>query len=73
MVPAAGPGPTGRFWRLSAEQLAPDLLAHFGITPAELAAFCDMVEHPDTAELCLATVAAGGQRPPLAPAHPMAG
>ncbi|TDV48742.1 class I SAM-dependent methyltransferase [Actinophytocola oryzae] len=59
-VPSAGPTPMGRFWRLSAEQLAPDLRDHFGVTATELAEFVDLVESPTFDEPCLATVAAWG-------------
>jgi SAM-dependent methyltransferase len=62
-VLSVGPGPMGRFWRLSAEQLAGDLRDHFGITSTELAEFVDLVESPSFHEPCMATVTAMGRRP----------
>jgi len=59
---AVGPGPMGRFWQLSAEQLAPDLQDTFGITPAELTQFHTRVRSEHPTDPGLATVAAWGQR-----------
>lgn len=62
-VPVTGPGPTGRFWRLGAEQLADDLREQFGVTDTELAEFAELVEHPSFSDFSMATVAAWGRRP----------
>lgn len=62
-VPSVGPGPMGRFWRLSAQQLAGDLERDHGIGASELTQFLDLTESPDCVDLGLATVAAWGRRP----------
>lgn len=48
----------GRFQRLSAEQLRPDLQDLFRITPAELDRFLTQVSGGELTDLCLGTVAA---------------
>ncbi|GAA3747055.1 class I SAM-dependent methyltransferase [Streptomyces tremellae] len=62
-LPTVGPGPMGRFWRLTAEQMAQDLHTVHGLSHGELAAFSALVESPDFSDLCLADVAAWGRRP----------
>ncbi|MEV5239469.1 methyltransferase domain-containing protein [Streptomyces cinnamoneus] len=61
-ISTVGPTPIGRFWRLSAEQLAVDLQRDFGVTPEELVAFLRKVTAPDFTAPGLATVTAAGQR-----------
>ncbi|WP_168215217.1 class I SAM-dependent methyltransferase [Micromonospora sp. MH33] len=58
-----GGTPMGRAWRLTAEHIAADLGAQFGITAADFAEFADQVESPSFDDLCIASVAAWGQRP----------
>ncbi|MFH9089702.1 class I SAM-dependent methyltransferase [Streptomyces sp. NPDC017673] len=60
---SVGPGPMGRFWRLSAEQLRSDLQDSFHITPAELDSFLTQVSSGELTDLCLGTVAAWGRVP----------
>ncbi|MFH8886775.1 MULTISPECIES: class I SAM-dependent methyltransferase [Streptomyces] len=59
---SVGPGPMGRFWQLTAEQLASDMHRSFGVTPRDLARFLAEVRSEDFSDLCLATVATRGQR-----------
>ncbi|MEU6265516.1 class I SAM-dependent methyltransferase [Saccharopolyspora shandongensis] len=59
-----GATPMGRAWRLTAEHIAADLNTYFGITAVELAEFADQVESSSFDDLCIASVAAWGQRPP---------
>ncbi|MFE0188103.1 class I SAM-dependent methyltransferase [Streptomyces sp. NPDC058989] len=58
-----GPGPMGRFWQLSAEQLAADLQHSFEIPSTELDRFLAEIRGGTFIDLCLATVAAWGRRP----------
>ncbi|MEU6201636.1 class I SAM-dependent methyltransferase [Streptomyces sp. NPDC047061] len=58
-----GPTPMGRFWQLSAAQLAPDLHGSFGIAPPQLDQLIAEVGTGDLTDLCLANVAAWGRRP----------
>ncbi|TWH67812.1 methyltransferase family protein [Micromonospora olivasterospora] len=60
-----GGTPMGRAWRLTAEHIAADLDEQFGITAADLATFANQVEDPSFDDLCIASVAAWGQRPTL--------
>ncbi|WP_190812863.1 class I SAM-dependent methyltransferase [Saccharopolyspora pogona] len=61
-----GATPMGRAWRLTAEHIAADLNTDFGITATELAAFADQIESPSFDDLCIASIAAWGQKPPVA-------
>ncbi|POX64431.1 hypothetical protein C3492_05145 [Streptomyces sp. Ru62] len=60
---SVGPGPMGRFWQLSAEQLRSDLLGSFGVSAAELEQFLTQVGSGELIDLCLGTVAAWGRAP----------
>lgn len=61
-----GATPMGRAWRLTAEHIAADLNAYFGMTATELATFADQIESPSFDDLCIASIAAWGQKPPAA-------
>ncbi|MFI8178596.1 methyltransferase domain-containing protein [Streptomyces microflavus] len=71
---SVGPGPMGRFWQLTAEQLASDLHRTSDVTPCDLDRFLAEIRSEEFSDLCLGTVAAWGQRsegvgPKTAPAR----
>jgi hypothetical protein len=55
--------PMARFWRLTVEQLAAELVGVDGISAAMVGATMDRMRDPDYRELGMATVAAWGRRP----------
>jgi ubiquinone/menaquinone biosynthesis C-methylase UbiE len=63
-----GDRPMARFWRLTVDQLAPQLAAIDGITEAMIAGTVAAMRDPDFRDLGMATVAAWGRRPGPGPA-----
>jgi hypothetical protein len=65
-IHGVGGTPMGRAWRLTAEHIAADLNADFGITATDLTEFAEQVESSSFDDLCIASVAAWGQKNPIA-------